>query len=163
MRAALVKVAEPSGPSAFDRDLAIRPMVNDTIVPTEVVDILPAAGLSASDISILSEEFLAGIEHMDRKKLALAALRKLFADEIRSPSRSNVIEARKLSERLEKAIARYHASAISPVDVLQDLIAPCPNSARGAQPQRGDKALCRGDRLLQCADQKRERGCGDRK
>nr|HRK42995.1 DUF3387 domain-containing protein [Gemmobacter sp.] len=36
--------------------------------------------------------------------------------------RSNVIETRKFSERLEDAIARYHTNAISTVEVLQTLI-----------------------------------------
>lgn len=41
---------------------------------------------------------------MPQKNLALEALRKLLGDEIRSRSRSNLIEARKFSERLEEAI-----------------------------------------------------------
>jgi type I restriction enzyme R subunit len=60
---------------------------------------------------------------MEKKNLALEALRKLLNDEIRSRSRSNVIETRKFSERLEEAIARYHTNAISTVEVLQELIA----------------------------------------
>ncbi len=47
----------------------------------------------------------------------------MLNDEIRSRSKSNVIETRKFSERLEEAIARYHTNAISTVEVLQELIA----------------------------------------
>ena len=56
-----------------------------------------------------------------KKNFALEALKKLLNDEIRSRSRSNVIETRKFSERLEKAISRYHTNAISTVEVLQEL------------------------------------------
>ena len=85
--------------------------------------ILSVAGLSSPDISILSDEFLAEVSQMEKKNLALEALKKLLNDEIRSRSRANVIETRKFSERLEEAIARYHTNAVSTVEVLQTLIA----------------------------------------
>jgi len=119
----MVKAADTTGRSAADRDLAIRQIVNAAVASTEIVDILSAAGLSAPDISILSDEFLAEVGQMEKKNLALEALRKLLNDEIRSRSRSNVVETRKFSERLEDAIARYHTNAISTVEVLQELIA----------------------------------------
>jgi type I restriction enzyme R subunit len=123
VRAAMVKAADTSGRSAADRDLAIRQIVNGAVASTEIVDILSAAGLSSPDISILSDEFLTEIGQMEKKNLALEALKKLLNDEIRSRSRSNVIETRKFSERLEEAISRYHTNAISTVEVLQELIA----------------------------------------
>ena len=79
--------------------------------------------LSSPDISILSDDFLAEVGQMEKKNLGLEALKKLLNDEIRSRSRSNVIETRKFSERLEEAISRYHTNAISTVEVLQELIA----------------------------------------
>ncbi len=123
VRAAMVKAADTSGRTAADRDLAIRQIVNGAVASTEIVDILSAAGLSSPDISILSDEFLAEVGQMEKKNLALEALKKLLNDEIRSRSRSNVIETRKFSERLEEAISRYHTNAISTVEVLQELIA----------------------------------------
>jgi len=123
VRAAMVKAADTSGRSAADRDLAIRQIVNGAVASTEIVDILSAAGLSSPDISILSDEFLAEVGQMEKKNLALEALKKLLSDEIRSRSKSNVIETRKFSERLEEAISRYHTNAISTVEVLQELIA----------------------------------------
>jgi type I restriction enzyme R subunit len=123
VRAAMVKAADTSGRSAADRDLAIRQIVNGAVASTEIVDILSAAGLSSPDISILSDEFLAEVGQMEKKNLALEALKKLLNDEIRSRSKSNVIETRKFSERLEEAISRYHTNAISTVEVLQELIA----------------------------------------
>ncbi len=119
----MAKAADTSGRSAADRDLAIRQIVNGAVASTEIVDILSAAGLSSPDISILSDEFLAEIAQMEKKNLALEALKKLLNDEIKSRSRSNVIETRKFSDRLDEAISRYHTNAISTVEVLQELIA----------------------------------------
>lgn len=123
VRAAMVKSSGGSGVSAADRDLAIRQIVNGAVASTEIVDILAAAGISSPDISILSDEFLAEIGQMEKKNLALEALKKLLNGEIRSRSRSNLIETRKFSERLEDAIARYHTNAVSTIEVLQELIA----------------------------------------
>jgi len=52
----------------------------------------------------------------------LEALRKLLNDSIRSRTRTNVVETRAFTERLEDAIARYHANAITTAEVLQELI-----------------------------------------
>jgi type I restriction enzyme R subunit len=122
VRAALVKTTESSGTSSASRDFAIRQIVDRAVVSTEIVDILSAAGISTPDISILSDEFLAEIQQLDKKNLALEALRKLLNDEIRSRSKTNVVETKRFSERLEAAIARYHTNAISTVEVMQELI-----------------------------------------
>ncbi|MEO1910160.1 MAG: type I restriction enzyme endonuclease domain-containing protein [Paracoccus sp. (in: a-proteobacteria)] len=91
-------------------------------------------------MSILSDEFLDEIGQMNKKNLALEALRKLINDEIRSWSRSNVIESRKFSERLEAAIARYHTNAVSTVEVLQELIAMA-SDLRAAHARGEDESL----------------------
>jgi type I restriction enzyme R subunit len=122
VRAALVKSDETTERSGADRDFAIQQILDRAIVPTEIVDILVAAGITSPDISILSDEFLAEIQQIEKKNLALEALKKLLNDEIRSRSKTNVVETKRFSERLEQAIARYHTNAISTVEVLQQLI-----------------------------------------
>jgi type I restriction enzyme, R subunit len=122
VRAALVKSAASAGKSAVDRKFAIQQILDRAVVSTEIVDILAAAGITTPDISILSDEFLAEVQQLEKKNLALEALRKLLNDEIRSRSKTNVVETKRFSERLEAAIARYHTNAISTVEVLQELI-----------------------------------------
>ena len=122
IRAALVKSATGSGVTSQERDFAIRQIVSRAVVSTEIVDILKAAGIQSPDISILSDEFLAEVQQMQKKNLALEALRKLINDGIRSRSKANIVESRAFSERLEDAVARYHANAITTAEVLQELI-----------------------------------------
>lgn len=122
IRAALVKTSDTGGKPTAAREFAIQQIVNRAVVSTEIVDILAAAGLTTPDISILSEEFLAEVQQMEKKNLALEALKKLLNDDIRSRSRSNVVETKRFSDRLNDAIARYHLNAISTVEVLQELI-----------------------------------------
>jgi type I restriction enzyme R subunit len=122
IRAALVKTAGGSGTTRQDRELAIQQIVSRAVVSTEIVDILAAAGIQTPDISILSDEFLLEVQQMEKKNLGLEALRKLLNDSIRSRTRTNVVETRAFTERLEDAIARYHANAITTAEVLQELI-----------------------------------------
>ena len=122
VRAAMVKSKENAVQSKADKQLAIRQIIDRAIMPMGIVDILAAAGISTPDISVLSEEFLAEVQQLEKKNLALEALRKLLNDEIRSRSRSHVVEGKRFSERLADAIARYHTNAISTVEVIQELI-----------------------------------------
>jgi type I restriction enzyme, R subunit len=122
IRAALVKSSTGSGVAQQERELAIQQIVSRAVVSTEIVDILAAAGIKSPDISILSDEFLAEVQQMERKNLALEALRKLINDGIRSRSKANVVQTKAFSERLEDAVARYHANAITTAEVLQELI-----------------------------------------
>ncbi len=122
VRAALAKSAPGSGKSSAERDLAVQQIVSRAVVSTEIVDILQAAGLETPDISILSDEFLAEVQGMEKKNLAMEALRKLINGEIHSRSRINVVQTQAFSERLEEAIARYHTNAITTAEVIQELI-----------------------------------------
>lgn len=138
IRAALVKSRNGSGVTRQDRELAIQQIVSRAVVSTEIVDILAAAGLKSPDISILSDEFLGEIQQMEKKNLALEALRKLINDGIRSRSKTNVVQTKAFSERLEEAVARYHANAITTAEVLQELISLA-REIRVAR-QRGEEA-----------------------
>lgn len=122
IRAALVKSAAGTGSQQQDKDLAMQQLVSRAVISTEIVDILAATGLKSPDISILSEGFLAELQQMERKNLALEALKKLLNDGIRSRSKSNVVETKAFTKRLEDAVARYHANAITTAEVLQELI-----------------------------------------
>lgn len=138
IRAALVKSSTGSGVSQQERELAIQQIVSRAVVSTEIVDILAAAGIKSPDISILSDEFLAEVQQMERKNLALEALRKLINDGIRSRSKANVVQTKAFSERLEDAVARYHANAITTAEVLQELI-QLAKDIRAAR-QRGEES-----------------------
>jgi type I restriction enzyme, R subunit len=122
VRAALIKTTASSGRSAADRELAIQQIVSRAVVSTEIVDIMAAAGFDRPDISVLSDEFLAEVRDLDKKNLAIEALRKLLNGQVHSQGKRNVVQARAFSERLEAAIARYHTNAVTTVEVLEELI-----------------------------------------
>ncbi|MBR0679417.1 type I restriction endonuclease subunit R [Roseomonas eburnea] len=122
IRAALVKSIAGGGRSTADRELAIQQIVSRAVVSTEIIDIMRAAGLESPDISILSDEFLAEVRQMEKRNLAIEALKKLIAGEVRSQAQRNVTQSKAFTERLEAAIARYHANALTTAQVLEELI-----------------------------------------
>ena len=121
VRAALVK-SSAQNISKRDREFAVQQLIDRSVVATDIVDILKAASMQNPDISILSDEFLAEIRDAERPHLALEALKKLLNDRIRARSQAHIVGSRKYSERLADAVARYHASAISALEVIQALI-----------------------------------------
>jgi type I restriction enzyme R subunit len=86
------------------------------------VDIFQAAGLKKPDISILSDEFLAEVQGMPQRNLAVELLRKLLSGEIRTRRRKNVVQARSFAELLEQTIRRYQNRAIEAAQVIEELI-----------------------------------------
>ena len=122
VRAAMTKTSVKGKLSSRAKQFAIEQLVNKAIADAEIVDILRASGIKTPDVSILSDDFLLEIQLMDRKNLALEALKKLLNGEIKSKAKRNVVESRVFSERLEQAVARYDANAISTIEMIQTLI-----------------------------------------
>ena len=122
IRAALVKTSTGAAVTKYDRDLVMEQIISRAVISTEIIDILAATGINSPDISILSDQFLGEIQKIKHKNLAIETLKKLLNDSIRSRSKTNIVETKSFSKRLEDAVARYHANAITTAEVLQELI-----------------------------------------
>ncbi|MGE4305005.1 MAG: type I restriction endonuclease subunit R [Novosphingobium sp.] len=140
VRAAIAKNTATGKLSQADKMLAVQQLIDRAVASAEIVDILKVAGIDSPDISILSEEFLLEIQGMEKKNLALEALKKLLAGEISSRTRTNVVESRAFSRRLEDAVARYHAGALSAVEMINELIALA-KDLKAAQQRGEDQGL----------------------
>lgn len=103
-------------------ETAIRQIVNDAIISQEVIDVFDAAGIRKPDISILSDEFLAEVQGMARKNLALELLKRLLSDEIKSRAKTNLVQGRKFSEMLADAVKRYQNGLIDSARIIEELI-----------------------------------------
>lgn len=122
VRSAIAKNTRVPGKSQEELDTAIRQIISKAIASDEVIDIFSAAGLKKPDISILSDEFLAEVQKMPQRNLALELLHKLLGDEIRSRSRKNLIQSRSFAAMLEKTIRRYQNRTIEATQVILELI-----------------------------------------
>jgi type I restriction enzyme R subunit len=92
------------------------------VASDEVIDIFKSAGLKKPDISILSDEFLADIQNMPQRNVAIELLRKLLNDEIKLRSRKNLVQSRSFAEMLERTIRSYQNRAIEVAEVVAELI-----------------------------------------
>jgi type I restriction enzyme, R subunit len=122
IRAAIAKSTAIGSISQADRTFAVQQLIDRAVASSEIIDVLRAAGIESPDISILSDDFLTELRGLDRKNLALEALRKLLNGEIKSRTKTNVVESRAFSKRLEDAVARYHSNAISAAEMIEELI-----------------------------------------
>lgn len=111
-----------SGKSDAEIETAIKQIIDKAVVSEGVVDVFDAAGIKKPDISILSDEFLAEVQHMERKNIALELLKKLLNDEIRTRTKKNFIQSRKLSEMLESTIKKYQNNLLTSAQVIEELI-----------------------------------------
>jgi type I restriction enzyme R subunit len=111
------------------------------------------------DISILSDDFLAEVRDTQKKNLAIEVLKKLINGDVRSHAKSNVTQSKAFTERLETAIARYHANALTTAQALEELIRLA-KDIRAAQARGEEMGLSAEDRILRRSGPKRERkGC----
>ena len=115
------------------------------------MDIFAAAGLDKPDISMLSEEFLAEVQGMLHRNLAVELLEKLLKGEVSIRRRKNVVQARSFAEMLEKTLRRYQNRAIEAAQVIEELIALARDmreaNARGEQLGLSDDELAFYDAL----------------
>ena len=122
VRAALSKRAAGDARPEEDLDLAVRQIVSRAVASGGVMDIFAAAGLDKPDISVLSEEFLAEVQGMPQRNLAVELLQKLLRGEVAARRRANVVQARSFAGMLEQTLRRYQNRAIEAAQVIEELI-----------------------------------------
>ena len=122
VRAALSKPSPSETRTEEDLDLAVRQIVSRAVASEGVMDIFAAAGLEKPNISVLSEQFLAEVQGMPQRNLAVELLQKLLRGELSIRRRTNVVQARSFAEMLEQSLRRYQNRAIEAAQVIEELI-----------------------------------------
>ena len=103
-------------------ETTIRQVIDSALVSDQVIDVFDAAGIKKPDISILSEEFMAEIKGMEHKNIAIEVLKKILRDEIKTRSKTNIVQGKTLIARLEDSIKRYHNKILTAAEVIDELI-----------------------------------------
>ena len=106
MRDALPKRATGEARPKEDLDLAGRRIISRAVASEGVLDIFAAGGLDKPDISVISNEFLAEVQGMPQRNLAVEFLQKLLKGELSVRRRKNHVQARSFSEMLEQTLRR---------------------------------------------------------
>ncbi len=123
LRANLIKYTSSSGRGRTAVEQELRQLLSRAVMADGILDVFKSAGLDQPDLSVLSEQFLSEISETDEKNLAVETLRRLLAGEIKARERTNIVLSRKLSERLDDTLRRYHNRAVDSVQVIEELIA----------------------------------------
>ncbi len=110
------------GPTMEDYDQAIKQIISDAVVSDKVINIFDAAGLKNPDIAILSDEFLAEVQGLERKNIALEVLQKLLNNEIRTMQKKFLVKSRSFASMLEETILRYQNKTIEAAQVIAELV-----------------------------------------
>jgi type I restriction enzyme R subunit len=127
------------------RDLAIRQIISSAVVSGEVVDIFAAVGLDKPNIGLLDDDFLAQVNNLPEKNLAVELLERLLQGEIKSRFASNVVQDRKFSDLLADVIRRYQNRSIETAQVMEELIAMAKKFREAAN--RGEQLGLREDEV----------------
>ena len=122
VRAALSKGVAGGARPEEELELAVRQIISNAVASEGVLDIFAAAGLGKPDISVLSEGFLAEVQGMPQRNLAVELLQKLLRGELATRRRANVVQARSFAEMLEQTLRRYQNRAIEAAQVIEELI-----------------------------------------
>lgn len=122
VKARLVKFESRETRSDEEIETTIRQVIDQALVAEQVIDIFDASGIKKPDISILSEEFLLEVKNMKHKNIALEVLKKLLNDEVRTRSKTNLVQSKSLMEMLENSIKKYHNKIITAAEVIDELI-----------------------------------------
>ncbi|HEX3149665.1 MAG TPA: type I restriction endonuclease subunit R [Gemmataceae bacterium] len=121
------RLSEDAGPrpdavGGRDIDAAVRQVIGGAVDAGEVIDLFAAAGLDAARLDILSDEFLQRVSALEQKNLALETLRKLLNDQIKASERTNLVQAQKFREALEKAMLGYTNKQFTTAQMIAKLL-----------------------------------------
>lgn len=124
VRSALTKKTDEDKKKSQDEiDYAIRQLISGAVSSNEVIDIFATVGLNKPDISILTDEFLAEVQGIPQKNLAVELLQKLLKEQVsKMAGKRNIVKTRTFLDMLESSLKRYQNRAIETAQVIEHLI-----------------------------------------
>ena len=122
VRGALAKRTPGEARPEEELNLAVRQIISRAVASEGMMDIFEAAGLDRPDISVLSDDFLAEVQGMPQRNLAVELLQKLLKAELSIRRGKNVVQARTFSQMLEQTLRRYQNRTVQAAQIIEELI-----------------------------------------
>ena len=119
---AVIQKASRAQSTGEDKNAVIKQIIDNAVISEGVEDIFDFLGLDKPDIGILSDEFLQDVSNMPHKNLAIELLERLLKDDIKAKCRTNVVQEKKFSDKLQASLNKYHNRAIETAQVIEELI-----------------------------------------
>jgi type I restriction enzyme, R subunit len=121
-----VAKTDRTGDDGEDRDealdTAIRQLVSEAVSADGMVDVFGDLGLPNPELSVLSPQFLERVRTGEQTNLQFELMKKVLSDKLRQIRATNVVEARRFSEMLERAILELQNRAITTAQAIQQLV-----------------------------------------
>lgn len=124
VKAGLMKLIPTEGgkKTSSQVDAQLNQLISKSVISEEVIDIYSSLGIDNPDISILSDEFLAEVQALPQKNLAVELLNRLLQGKVKHVQRTNLVKAKKFTDMLNAAINKYNKRAIETSKVIEELI-----------------------------------------
>lgn len=121
VKAAIKKHFSDGESSAEEVNGAINQMVSKAIASDGVIDIFEGTNIDP-DMSILSEEFLEEVKHLQQKNIAARTLEQILKTKVKKMARQNLVKSKRFSEMLNETLNKYRNRAIETRHVIEELI-----------------------------------------
>jgi type I restriction enzyme, R subunit len=121
---AVTKIAPPRGQVSRETEQVVKQFVSEGLSAGEVIDVFELGEDGRPEISILSDDFLDKITKglAEQPGLGVALLKKILSDEIRVRAKTNRMQAKLFSDKLEAALARYAARQLTSAEIIERLV-----------------------------------------
>jgi type I restriction enzyme R subunit len=116
--------ATPEHQASPEAEQVIKQFISTGLAAGEIVDVLALSGKERPEVSVLSDEFLDEVTRKvtERPNLAVQAIRKLLAEEVRVQSRTNHLQAKLFSDRIEELLAQYESRQLTSAQIVERLV-----------------------------------------
>ncbi|WP_457809120.1 type I restriction endonuclease subunit R [Kushneria sp. EE4] len=123
IKAALVKHTSTNRSlSEEQKNSALKQILDNAVKAEDVTDVFALCGLDKPNIGLLSDEFLEDVRQMPHRNLAVELLEKLLKDDIKAKTRTNAVQEKKYSDRLQETLRKYNNRGIETAQVIEELI-----------------------------------------
>jgi type I restriction enzyme R subunit len=123
LAASVRKYTPPEGEPSEAARQAVKQALSKGLAAGDVTDVLGLSGDQRPEVSILSDEFLDGLQgKMVEPPLAVAFLKSLLNDEIRLRGQRNQMQAKRFGEELNAVLARYRNRQVTGAEVVKALV-----------------------------------------
>jgi type I restriction enzyme, R subunit len=117
------RAADRAGPGDdVEMETAVRQVISDAVAASGVIDIYAAAGMDRPDISIIDDDFARRLSTNPHPNVQIELLKRLLNSELKTIARTNVVNSRKFSEMLERALLSYTNRSLDAAQVIAELV-----------------------------------------
>lgn len=119
VRVAITRINQSERLSLKDINKRISELLKHTIKSSEVINIFAESKI---EFSIFDDSYLASLQNMKEKNVAIAILSKLLQDELKIYEKTNLVQSELFSEKMKRIMISYNNGQINNIEVLDELI-----------------------------------------